>query len=242
MHVSESTARELWPGADPIGARVRIGGNDGPWRKVVGVVGNVRHADLAEETRLQMYLPQTQFTDGILVLTVRSTLPTDRVADTIRFSVRALDPKIPVFKITPLETLVAQSFADRLFVLQVLGVFAIAGVVLAAIGLYGVIAYTVSQRTRELALRLALGADRGDVLRVVFGAGARSVAAGLVIGTVGTIATTRMLDSLLFGVSAIDPVSLAAGIAVLLAVAAVAHAVPAMRALRVNPAMALRSE
>jgi putative ABC transport system permease protein len=242
MLVSESTARELWPGADPIGARVRIGGNDGPWRKIVGVVGNVRHKDLAEETGLQMYLPQTQFTDGGLVLTVRSSLPTDRIADAVRASVRALDPKIPVFKITPLDTLVAQSFADRLFVLQVLGAFAIAGVVLAAIGLYGVIAYTVAQRTRELALRLALGADRGDVLRVVFRAGTRSVVTGLIIGVAGAVATTRMLDSMLFGVAAIDPVSLIAGIAVLAVVAAVAHAVPAMRALRVNPAIALRSE
>ena len=242
MLVSESTARELWPGADPIGARVRIGGNDGPWRKIVGVVGNVRHVDLAEETRLQMYLPQTQFTDGMLVLAVRSSLPTDRIANALRSSVRALDPKIPVFQITPLDTLVAQSFADRLFVLQVLGVFAIVGVVLAAIGLYGVIAYTVAQRTRELALRLALGASRRDVLRVVFGAGARSVTVGLLIGTAGALATTRVLDSLLFGVSPMDPVSLAAGIAVLLAVAALAHAVPAMRALRVNPASALRSE
>jgi ABC-type antimicrobial peptide transport system permease subunit len=100
----------------------------------------------------------------------------------------------------------------------------------------------VAQRTRELALRLALGADRGDVLRVVFGAGARSVTAGLAIGAAGALATTRMLDSLLFGVSPIDPVSLAAGIAVLLTVAAAAHAVPALRALRVNPAIALRSE
>jgi putative ABC transport system permease protein len=242
MLVSESTARALWPGADPIGARVRVGANEGVWRRVVGVVGNVRHADLAEETRLQMYLPQTQFTDSFLVLTVRSSLPPDRVADAIRSSVQALDPKIPLYQIAPLDTLVAQSFADRMFVLQVLGVFAIAGVVLAAIGLYGVITYTVAQRTRELALRLALGADRGDVLRVVFGAGARSVTAGLAIGAAGALATTRMLDSLLFGVSPIDPVSLAAGIAVLLTVTAAAHAVPALRALRVNPAIALRSE
>ena len=242
MLVSESTARALWPGGDPLGARVRIGVNAGPWRTIVGVVGDVRHADLAEDTRLQMYMPQTQFTDSFLVLTVRAALPPDRIADAIRSSVRTLDPKVPVYQVAPLETLVQQSFADRLFVLQVLGTFAIAGVVLAAIGLYGVIAYTVAQRTRELALRLALGADRGDVLRVVFSAGARSVTLGLILGTVGALATTRMLDSLLFGVSPIDPLSLVAGMAVLVAVAALAHAVPAMRALRVNPAVALRSE
>jgi putative ABC transport system permease protein len=242
MLVSESTARTLWPGSDPIGARVRIGGNDGPWRTIVGIVGDVRHADLAEEARLQMYLPQTQFTDSFLVLTVRTTLRPEGVVESIRASVRSLDPGVPVYQVAALDTLVERSFADRLFVLRVLGAFAIAGVLLAAIGLYGVIAYTVAQRTRELALRLALGAARKDVLRLVFGAGARSVITGLIIGMAGAIATTRMLDSLLFGVAAIDPVSLIAGMAVLVMVAAVAHAVPAMRALRVNPAIALRSE
>jgi putative ABC transport system permease protein len=233
----------LWGGDDPIGRRVRIGGADSPWKTVVGIVGDVRHAQLTEGPRPQMYLPQRQVTDGFLVATLRTggERP-DALAWSVRNVVQELDPTVPVFAIATLEDLVARSFDDRRFVMRVLASFAGIALLLAGIGLYGVIAFVVSERTREVGLRVALGAKPRDILRLVLGTGLRSVSIGLVVGLTGAALLTSSLESLLVGVPRTDPLSFGASVAALALVAVLAHVVPAMRALTVDPAIALRAD
>jgi putative ABC transport system permease protein len=240
--ISESTAK-LWGGADPIGRRVRLGGATGPWRTVVGTVGDVRHASLDEPASMGMYLPQTQVTDSFLVLTVKtSTAELERLTRSIREVLRNLDPAVPVYDVAPLDALLAKSFADRRFVMRLLGAFSILAVLLAAVGLYGVVSYNVAQRTREVGLRVALGAKPSDILRLVFAGGLTTVATGLAIGLGAALVLTRFLGTLLFAVAATDPSAIATAVVTLAAVALFAHWFPARRALRVDPAIALRQE
>ncbi len=242
--VAESTARWVWPGQDPIGQRVRIGSaTDGPWRTVVGVAGDVHHADLAAAPTLQMYMPQAQMTDSFLVLTVRSvTSEPAALAPQIRDVLHRIDPAVPIFGVATMSDLVSKAVADRRFVMELLGAFAIVSLVLAAVGLYGVVAYLVAQRTRELGVRIALGARPADVLRLVLGSGLATVLAGLVIGAVAALLATRALGTLLFDISATDPLTFATAAATMAVVATAAHLVPAMRALRINPVTALRQD
>ena len=239
MVISE-TAAKLWSGDDPIGGRVRIGGNEGPWRTVVGVVRDVHHRDLTAVPIPQMYLPQSQVTDASLVLVARASTGAESLSAAVRQVLRSLDPSIPIFRIAMLDTLVQASYADRRFVMRVLGAFAVLALLLAAIGLYGVIACTVSERTREVGLRVALGATKQDVLRLVFASGARAIAAGLVIGVVASQLLTRFMDTMLVGITPTDPVASAVAVGALAAVTVLAHWIPARRALRVDPASALR--
>jgi putative ABC transport system permease protein len=241
--VSETTARSLWPGEDPVGARVRVGGARAPFRSVVGIVGDVHHYQLGESALPQMYLPQSQITDSFLVLAVR-TDPSSVAAlpRVIRSVVRSMDPAVPVYDVSPLSDLVRRSYAAREFVLVLLSGFAIVALLLAAVGLYGVISYTVSQRTREVGLRVALGARPSDIRRMVFGEGVPVVAVGLTAGLAFALVLTRYLESLLYGVRAADPVAHALAVLVLALVAAGAHVGPVRRALRVDPAVALRHD
>jgi putative ABC transport system permease protein len=242
MVVSESTAR-LWRGTDPVGRRVRIGGPATPWRTVVGIVADVRHSSLDEESSMGMYLPQSQLTDSFLVLTVKAaTGEPEQLLPAIRGILRDLDPSVPVYSVERLDALLASSFADRRFVMQLLSAFSLIAVLLASVGLYGVVSYTVAQRTREVGLRVALGARPADILQLVFAGGLATVAAGLFGGLGGAFALTRFLDSLLFDVPATDPTAIAAAVITLAFVAAVAHWVPARRALRIDPAIALRHD
>ncbi len=242
--VAESTARRVWPGQDPIGQRIRVGSaSDGPWRTVVGVAGDVRHADLAAAPTLQMYMAQAQSTDSFLVLTVRSANGNPAtLAPAIREVLHRIDPAVPVYAVATMEELVSKTVADRRFVLELLGAFALMSLLLAAVGLYGVVAYLVTQRTRELGVRVALGATPADIVRLVLGSGVATVLAGLAAGTAAALLMNRFLDTLLFDVSAADPVALVTATAALAAVATVAHVLPALRALRINPVAALREE
>jgi putative ABC transport system permease protein len=242
--VSESTARLVWGADDPIGAEVRIGDADtGPWRRVVGVVADTHHADLTRAATAAMYTPQTQLTDSFLVAVVKSSNadPAPLVAP-VRAVLRELDPRVPVYDVATMEALLAKAAAQRLFVMRLLAGFALVAVLLAGIGLYGVVSHGVAQRTREVGVRVALGAQRGDILRLVLGQGFTLVTAGVAGGLAAAIASTRYLGTLVFGVSPVDPLTLGAAAILLMLVALAAHSVPIRRALRVDPAAALRHE
>ena len=244
MVVSESTARALFPGRDPIGERVRIGAHDeGPWRTIVGVAGDVRHVDVALAPTPQMYLPQAQVTDGFFNLVVLASAGNPAsLAGPIRREVRALDPGVPVYDVASMEERVARSAAPRRFVMQLLAAFAVSALALAALGLYGVVAHSVGQRTREIGIRMALGATPRDIVRLVLGGGAGLIATGLAAGLLGALGATRFLSAILYEVRPADPAALAAAAAVLAAAAFAAHWLPARRASRIDPIAALRSE
>jgi len=242
--ISETTARRIFPAEDPLGRRVRIGDvKSGPWRTIVGIVGDVRHADLAEVPTPQMYLSQAHVTDSYLVLTVKAaTSRPETLAGPIRRILRDLDPGVPIYDVATMNDRVSSSVAARRFVTRLLAGFAGLAVILAAIGLYGVISYALGQRTREIGVRIALGASRADILRLVLGSAAFTVIAGLAGGLAATLATTRLLRALLFEVSPYDPATLALAVAALAAVALAAHWLPARRASKIDPMAALRAE
>jgi putative ABC transport system permease protein len=243
MVLAESTARQLWPGEDPIGHRVSIGDpKTDPWRTVVGIVGDVRHFSLDEAPTLQMYLPQSQVTDSFLVLTVRTPLEPQALMPALRGVLRELDPSVPVYDVATLREVVDRSVAQRRFVMQLLGTFALLALLLATIGLYGVVSYMVAQRTREVGLRVALGAAPGQILGLILGSGIKTVAIGLAVGLAATLVAARFLGTLLFDVEPHDPVTLGAAGGILMLVALLAHFVPAVRALRIDPSIALRQE
>ncbi|MDP9324133.1 MAG: ABC transporter permease, partial [Acidobacteriota bacterium] len=216
--VSQSTAKAVWGSENPIGSQVRIGAHTrGPWRTIIGVVADVHHDDLTEPPAPAMYTPQTQITDSYLTAVVKSSTfaSKDATADRTtrdaavlaapaRAVLRELDPTVPVYDVATLSSLIEKSGAQRLFVMRLLAGFAIVSVLLAAIGLYGVVSYGVAQRTREVGVRVALGAQRGDVLRLVLSSGLSLVALGVTGGLAAAFAATRFLGTLMFGVSPVD--------------------------------------
>jgi putative ABC transport system permease protein len=242
--VSESTAKLVWGSDDPIGSQVRLGGpTDPPWYTVVGVIGDVHHEDVTQPVTAAMYTAETQFTDSSLFAIVKASAgdPVSLTAP-VRQVLRELDASVPVYDIATLPALVQQASAQRLFVMQLLAGFATVAVFLAAIGLYGVVSYGVAQRTREVAVRVALGAQRRDVFRLVLWRGLGLVGIGVAIGLVSALAATRFLGTLIFGVSPVDPPTFLSAAALLTLVALAAHVVPIRRALRIDPAQALRAE
>ena len=242
--ISAGTAREVFGTDNPIGAQVRMGiATSGAWRTIVGVVGDVHHADVTVPVTHAMYVPESQDTDSVLVALVKSTTADpSALASAARAAVRDLDTAVPVYAVATLPDLLRDATAPQLFVMRLLAAFAGVAVLLAAVGLYGVVSYGVASRTREVGLRIALGAQPRDVLRLVIGSGFALVAAGVAAGLVAALAVTRVLDTLVYGVSPIDPVTFAAATLLLMAVALLAHWVPVRRALRIDPASALRAE
>jgi putative ABC transport system permease protein len=242
--ISESTARLVWGADDPIGSVVRVGSAvRGPWYTVIGVVGDIRHEDLAAPSIPALYVPEAQSTDSYLVALLKaSSGDPAALASAGRAALREMDSSVPVSSVAPLTTLVSDTIGERRFVTRLLAAFALVSLLLATVGLYGLVAYGVAQRTREVGVRVALGARPEHVLRLIMSSGMALVASGLAIGIAAAIMTTRLLGSLVFGVSAIDPASFAAAAVVLVAVAAAAHLVPAMRALAIDPAAALRHD
>ena len=164
------------------------------------------------------------------------------VAAAARQVIRSMDANVPVYRVAALPSLVAEASSQRTFVMRLLGGFALVAVLLAAIGLYGVVSYGVALRTREVGVRMALGAQRMDVLRLVLAGGAKLVALGVIAGLAGAAASTRLMGTLVFGVSPVDPLTFAVAVLVLVAVALLAHWIPIRRALRIDPALALRAE
>jgi putative ABC transport system permease protein len=242
MVVGEQTARTLWPGGDPIGHHVRIGGTDGPPYTIVGIAGDVRHYELARPPTMQMYLSDWQLTDSFLTVVIRSSVAPAHLADPVRRAIWAGAPEVPVYEVAAMSDLVARSIGPRRFVMILLELFGAIAVLMTAIGIYGVIAYSVAERTREIGVRAALGASPAEIALMVLGSGLKVVAVALVAGVAVAAAATRFLESSLFGVSATDPTTFAAVAALLLLVTVVAQLVPVLRAVRIDPALALRTE
>jgi predicted permease len=242
--IDEHMARSYWPDSDPVGKRFKMGGpnSSSPWRTVVGVVGNVKHYALDSDSRVVFYMPQKQSQSPYSFVTARTTGDPMKLASTITQEARALDPNVTVYDIKSMDQRLSQSLARRRFAMFALGLFAVVAMTLAAVGIYGVMSYMVAQRTREIGIRVALGANTRNVLALVVGQGMKLAAIGLLVGLTTAIAVTRVMGSLLFGVTATDPVTFVAIALILGGVALLACYIPARRAINVDPMTALRYE
>ncbi len=242
--INEALAKRFFPNEDPIGQRINLSNGPESFREIVGIVGDVKHYRLDDmgEITLQTYEPFAQQPYGFMTFVVRAAAAVSGMTTEIRKAVAAVDRDQPVASVRPLTELIAASFARQRFATLLFGVFAGAALLLAALGIYGVMAYSVTQRTGAIGIRMALGARRFDVLKLVFRQGGRLVGIGLAAGLLGALVLTRFIASMLFGVSAHDPWTFAAIGVLLAAVAAIACFLPARRAARVDPMVALRME
>ena len=242
--VSAGLAARIWGGEDPIGKRIRMGGPNPPWRTVIGVAANIHHRALDATEPSQFYIPerQWQFADNVIALVVRTHGDPEHLARVVRVTVQGVDPTQPITALSNMEQVIATSTAQRRLALLLFVSFAGLALALAVAGIYGVLAGAVSERTREIGVRTALGATPGAILTMVLLQGARLAAAGLFLGLIGALSLGRFLHSLLYGVGTTDPATLG-GVALLLAAVALAACLlPAMRALGVDPITALRAE
>ena len=237
--LSESTARTMFPGQNPIG---RTAAMDGADRTIVGVVGDVRHRSLETGPRLEVYMPWLQTESSYGELVIRTSGDPLDIVPAVRSAVGAILPDVPLREVRTMEEAVFRETAQRRLNMLMLGLFGLLGLVISAVGIYGVMAYVVSQRTREIGVRMALGATRSSVMRMVLGNAGALVAAGLVIGSLGAWYLKTAATSFLFGLDATDPRAFAAAIVSLSLAALVASVVPASRAANVDPIRALRSE
>lgn len=243
--ISETMARRLWPGEDPLGKRIKPGRSDSDeeWITVVGVAEDVRQFELTTEPTLQMYLSYSQpsfFAPGHLV--VRTEVEPASMAAPVREAVWAIDKDQPVSDIRSMEEIFSESIARHRFSMLLLGIFAGVAMLLGTVGIYGVVSYSVAQRTHDIGVRMALGAQRSNVLRMIVGHGLKLVLIGVAIGLVAAYILTRLMQSLLFGISATDPATFVAVPVVLVAAATLASYIPARRATRIDPLTALRYE
>jgi predicted permease len=238
--LNETAARTLFPGQDPLGQIVLA---DQPERTVVGVVGDVRHMTLEEGSGNEFYIPMRQTQDyGVVDLVVRTSLPTTELAPRLREALRPIEPNLPISNLRTMQTVVDRAASPRQFVVILLGGFAAFALILASLGIYAVISYSVSQRRNEIGIRMALGASPGTVRQLILGETVRLAGIGAAIGFAGALVATRLARSLLYGVTATDPVTFGGMIAVLACVALLAGYLPALRAGRIEPVTLLRSE
>ncbi|MFL6530489.1 MAG: ADOP family duplicated permease [Chthoniobacterales bacterium] len=243
--VSEKTAKHYWPNEDPIGKRLKNGSttSEAPWRTVIGVVKDVRQNDFVAEPKMQMYFTYRQLKSLTAnALVVRTSVDPLSLSTAVRNAIWSVDKDQPVANIDSMEHIVAGAVARQRFSMLLLAVFAGLALVLAAVGIYGVMSYSVAQQTREIGIRIALGAKRSDVLKMTVIQGLRLVGMGLTIGLVVAFILTRVMATLLFGISATDPFTFLSISLVLLAVALLASYIPALRATKVDPMIALRAQ
>jgi putative ABC transport system permease protein len=234
--VNEALARHLWPTEDPIGKQLSHN------LTVVGVVGNTHHDGLSQETEAEFYVPYLQSPCNSMQLAVRTAADPDSMVSAVRAQIRDVDPDQPLYHVATLQQVLSESLAPRRFNMLLLGIFAGVALALAAVGIYGVMAFSVTRRTHEIGIRMALGAEKGDILRMVIGQGLKLAGSGVAIGIVGALALTRFLSSLLYGVRPDDPLTFVAVSLILIGVALLACYIPARRATQVHPMVALRYE
>jgi len=235
-------ARTYFADEDPIGKSIFLSQGEDSFREIVGIVGDVKQYGLGQPSPLQTYEPYLQMPFSGMTVVVRTQGPPESLSDTVRREVLAIDKEQPVSRVRTLEQIISSSVQQQRFLMLLLGIFAGVAMILAAVGLYGVMSYAVTQRTHEIGIRMALGADNGNVLRLIVGHGMMLALIGIAIGLAGSFAVTRVMSTLLFGVSATDAITFG-GISVLLAVVALVSCLaPAYRAIRVDPMVALRHE
>jgi putative ABC transport system permease protein len=245
--IDEQFVKKYFPNTDPIGKRMTFGGGrtsapDSTWMTIVGVVGHAAHEGLDADPRIQYYLPASQAGGRFMSVAVSTKGDPHGVIAGVRNVVQRVDAGLPIAHISTMEQLVDRSVGQRKLSMILLGVFSGIALLLASIGIYGVMSYSVAQRSRELGIRMALGAERGRVLRLVVGQGMWLAVLGVVIGLVAAFALTRFLASQLYQVGATDPVTFGTVAGLLVGVALLASLIPAMRATRVDPVVALRDE
>jgi predicted permease len=241
--VNEELVRRYLSNQNPIGVRMKIGGGmDRPWITIVGVVADVRHNGITEPIKEKFYIPHTQWHRSIGNPIRSMSIEPTGLASTIRQEIRALDPSLPVANVRTMDQVVSATMSSSRFTGLLLSTFAAIALALSAIGIYGVLSYVVSRRTREIGIRVAIGAGRGAVLRMVLSAGLTLAAGGVAAGLLLAFPAARLLRGLLHGVTPADPATFAAVSLGLLAIAGLASALPAWRASRVDPVVALKSE
>ena len=242
--ISESFAKRKFPDQDPIGRRAHVGRQDAPWYTIVGVVGDVKQASLAMSQSDAVYITSTQwyFADNALSLVVRADGDVAALAPAIRKAIWSVDKDQPVVRVATMDDLLAVSAAERRFALILFEAFGIVALVLAATGIYGLLSGSVTERTREIGVRLALGASRSNILALVVRQGLTLTGLGVVIGLAGAVVATQAIVTLLFGISRLDPITYLGVIALLAGVSVIACWVPAWRAARVDPSITLRAE
>jgi len=219
-----------------------MGDTKGAWKTVVGVVGDVLHKGLDAPHTIQVYLPNTQFTDSMVILAVRTSNDPSSIAAAVRAEISALDPQVPISEVATMDDVVSASVANQRFGAFLFFLFGAVALVLTAVGIYGVISYGVAQRTHEIGIRLALGAGKQEVLRLIVGETMRPALLGAAVGLCAAFALTRLLTRLLFNVKPTDPPVFVGVLLLLIGVALLASYIPARRATRVDPMVALRYE
>jgi putative ABC transport system permease protein len=243
MVINETFARRYFPGQDPIGHRLNIGDPESsPWRMIVGIVKDVRHDGLDTEPYPQMYTPLAQVPRRAMTLVARTSAAPLSLVPNVRQELSSLDKDQPLYNVRTMEQVLAQSIARQRFQMLLIAIFASVGLILASVGIYGVISYSVTQRTHEIGIRMALGAQAKDVLRMILGQGMILALVGVGVGVAAALLLTRVMASLLYGVTATDPLTFI-GVSVLLTLVALAACyIPARRAMKVDPMEALRYE
>jgi len=242
--INESLARRIWPGEDAVGKRIKRGFPDQPgdWREVVGVVADVKVEDLVSRPPLQIYMPYSQTTTGEFFLVTRTATDAAALGGTLEATIHNMDRDLPVFAVRTMASVMQEAIAQQRMAQVVLTMFAAVALLLASIGLYGLVAHSVTERTQEIGVRMAMGAQGRDVLRLMLANGLSMTALGAVAGVVGAALLAGSLESLLYGVRPIDPLTFVSVVALLLVTSLVACLIPAARATRIAPTIALRSE
>jgi putative ABC transport system permease protein len=242
--ISESLERLRFPGADPIGRTLRVGPDTGSPYTIVGVVADVRQVSLAVSQSEAVYLPMTQWhwAENPMTLVIRTREEASGIVPAARQAIWSIDKDQPIVRVATMDDLVAASTAERRFSLVLFQAFALAALVLATAGIYGVVSASVAERTREIGVRAALGASRGRVLGLVVRQAMTLTGLGIAVGLAGAVAASRAIAAMLFGVSPLDPVTYLVVVAVLIVVAVIACSAPAWRAARVDPVSTLRAE